>query len=124
MADILLAGLTLPDAYTRWDDELSWDPVGQDITVRVDGGQIIQEAVQSAGQPITLSTVLSRSMLKTLRTTFSSAEYTTTLRWRDGTTYTVAPNRQAGALDVKAVVPYADPADDDRYDVTIRLIEV
>lgn len=123
---IKLGDITLPQDLA-WISEFDWTPVRQSQTVSLTGKLIIEEAVQLAGRPITLSggqeVWVKRSTLIALHTLATQVTNPLNLTYHD-TTLQVVFNHSATAIEARPVVPYSNPDDDAWYTLTLRLIEV
>ena len=105
-----------------WTEELDWLPVEQSTDYTIGGSLVIQEAIKLAGRPINLNGVVPRALLLSLRAAASQPiAHTLTI---NGTAYAVRWRYSDSALTARALVDYADPTDDDLYDVTLRFVEI
>lgn len=121
--------LTLhPDLY--WADELSWNPVEQNVERSLTGALIVQSTgiPNHAGRPITLvgvdenSAWLTRLEVQQLRnwTAVAGKQLTLTIY---GSAYTVIfRHHEPPALEAQPVVYFNDKDDGDFFRVTIRLM--
>jgi hypothetical protein len=123
---ITLDDLNLPDDLV-WTDEIEFTPITQSVEIALSGSVIIQEAEQSAGQPMTLagtanSAWAARSLVKALAAKLSpSLDMTLTLH--DARVFTVRwDHRNRKPIESQPVVAYSDPADDDQYTLVLHVI--
>lgn len=128
--------ITLSDGTTTielnkdlyWSDESDYSPVKQAVDPTLTGGIVVQAALMTAGQPITLQpdgddTWTTRDVLDQLRNwaAVPMQELTLTLR---GVTHQVLFRHQDGGL-VSTPVRHTDDVDPtDQYLCTIRLMEI
>lgn len=124
---IFLNAIELPSDLL-WVDEYDWSPVEQTINKSLTGALIIQEAAQLKGRPITLVggndyAWVTKATLESLRLLTQTAAENLTLNYH-GTDYNVRFMRDSSPVQGRQVADFANPQSDDRYSVTIRLIEV
>jgi hypothetical protein len=122
---ILLAHIPLP-AGLRWIDEFDAQSVTQAVRRRLDGGLTIYPRGNVAGRPITLEATedhwLARSAAEALAVLAAAPGLTMTLNLR-GVGYSVLFRHQdPPALELRALVDYADPRADDPVIGRIKLM--
>lgn len=136
MADNITLGAIVLPFDMEWTDEFNWLPTAQQVEVASDGALIVEESAQLAGRPITLEGRLdgnvgfaptARSTVIALRTLAATPRDTPLLlTLGDDRTFNVLFRHADGAPAVEAkaykhIVPqYAD----DRYSLTLRLMQV
>ena len=128
---ILLATLSLPPGLA-WIDEWATDAVAQTMRRRLDGGVTLYPRGNIAGRPITLQAGpdhwLTRAQAEALLELAAApgAVYTLTFPLRLGApSYSVAfRHHEPPALDLRALVDYADPRADDPVVGTLKLLTV
>ena len=121
-----VGGVDLSDSATVWTDEFDWTPVSQTIDVDLTGGLVVEYAHTENGRPVTLSVGWVD------RTTLAALE-----ALRDAETQDVLPvelpggrvidaifNHNDGPLAVSPVIERPEYNSDDRFDVTIHLLQV
>lgn len=116
-----------PDLF--WSDELNWQPVEQTTQRTITGALIVSVAERVAGRPITLepqddsSAWMTRQVVQALRNWAADPgkELVLTLH---GATYQVMFRHQDGGLEARPVVQYNQPANEDFYLCTVRLMEI
>ena len=128
MADLVLDTVTLDDHH-EWVDEFDWDLVAQEQERSLNGKLIVQEGVKVYGRPITLAangaawTPL--SVVRALEALRNDPGRVMPLALPDGSSHYVIFNRVGGApLEARQLFRQVDPAPDDLYEVTLRLITV
>lgn len=122
---ITLASLSLPTGLL-WSDEFTWQPVAQSVERALDGSQIVFSGALVAGQPITLESGawVKRDAVLALQALASvpDAVYPLTLR---GLSYQVRfRHHDAPAVSAAPLFPMANPAPDDFYTLSIKLMTV
>ena len=129
--------ITLSDGTTTvelhrdlyWSDEDNWHPVAQSVTRTLTGALDVQVAALQAGRPITLepeddaSAWMTSSVVSQLRNWAAAPGQQLTLTLR-GVSHTVLYRHQDGGLEARPVVHYNDRIAEDRYLVTLRLMEI
>jgi len=132
MAITLSDGITTVNLHEDlyWEDEFTWNPVEQSAERTVTGALIVEVNTRISGRPITLrpenefSAWMARSVVEQLRNWAAVPGKTLTLTLR-GTARTVMFRHQEGpAVEPTPVIHYNDTAAEDRYTVTVRLMEV
>lgn len=118
---------TLPTDL-HWSDEYDWSPVEQSRTYTTTGALIIDTGTRQAGRPITLAgsddaAWMPRSLCDTLRAWAALAAPVLVLTYR-GATYDVAFDHEKTPFEARPVFQFSDPAADDWYVATLRLIEL
>ena len=123
---ITLDGIQLPDNL-RWVDEYDWQPVSMNRGYTLGGKLVVELGRMLKGRPITLSdghAWIARSDLDALYD-MAGAGGIHTLTLHDGRQFQVMWRYdEAPVLVAEAIAPYADPAGDDWYDITLKLMEV
>lgn len=92
MSAITLGGVTLPDDL-QWIDEYAWSPVARASERSLTGALIVEEAVNLAGRPITLSgdwAWIDITTLAALRALAATPGWTGTLVLADSRSFAVA----------------------------------
>lgn len=129
--------ITLSDGTTtlelnpdlRWSDEDNWHPVAQSVVRTLTGNLDIQVAAMQAGRPVTLepeddsSAWMPSSSVAQLRNWAAVPGQQLLLTLRD-VSRTVLFRHQDGGLETRPVVHYRDRVAEDRFLVTIRLMEI
>lgn len=120
--------VTLP-ADTLWRDELDWSPVEQSTEYMLAGSLDIQGGTRLKGRPITLggdesASWLSRGTILDLIAWAEIAGQELTLNYHGRTFAVMFRHQDAPAVDVKAIVEKAPPADEDWYWFSLKLMEV
>jgi hypothetical protein len=124
---ILLAHIALP-AGLRWIDEFDDQAVTQSVRRRLDGGLTIYPRGNVAGRPITLEATedqwLTRTQAEGLAGLASAPGMILALSLR-GVGYSVLFRHQdPPALELRALVDYADPRADDPVIGRIKLMTI
>jgi hypothetical protein len=122
-----LGTVTLPPDLL-WQDEFAWQQVQQTTTYTTTGAIIIESAAKQAGRPITLQgeqeyAWCQRDVLSTLKVWAGQAGQVLTLSLR-GSTHTVVFDHAANAIQATPIVPYAEPVATDRYQITLKFLEL
>jgi hypothetical protein len=118
--------LTLP-AGLLWTDEFAFETLAAESGYSVDGALIVDEAVKLGGRPMTLEGGeqhgwIDRATLLTLEAWRLLPGQDFTLSYRS-VSYAVQMDHERGAVGVRAVVDYSNPASTDFYVLTLRLIQ-
>lgn len=130
MSDWQVDTLTLPGDM-EWTDRTRWSPTKQSEELSLSGGVIIQKSTQTAGRPITIETnrrgvfvtYAQVKALESLRDNPLTGAFT--LSDPDGTTQQVRFRHSAGEpVDAAPIHFRSPPADEDIYNLTLRLITV
>lgn len=121
-----LDGIELPDDL-GWPDEYEWSPVKQGVSVAVDGTLLVEVAAQLAGRPMRLSGGqdagwVTRAVVNALLVKLYQPGLEMSLSYR-GDTYAVIFAQPDGVV-AQPVIDYADPADDDLYVLTLKLLQI
>ena len=117
------------DPDLRWSDELSWSPVSHVARYKMTGALSIHVSKKKAGRPITLvadeaHAWMTGAVIAQLCTWRDTPQQQLTLTLR-GTAYNVVfRNDEAPALDAVPLIDYSDPASDDWYVATIKLMVI
>jgi len=124
---ITIEGVSLQSDLFTWVDEYKWSPVKQSVNLSLNGKQIIQEAAQVKGRPITLSgedAWATKATLEQLRVLEETPNLDMALDYH-GTNYTVRFNRTNGSpIEAEQVAGFSNPQNDAYYRLTLRLITV
>lgn len=126
-----LDGITIPYVLF-WEDEFSWDPVGQANYTSVTGAFVATEAARTYGRPITLvggedTCWITRTTLLALQAAAAVPENTMIATLPDGRSFNVWFNRNAGEpIEVRQLTRWQGiPDADTQYALnTLRLITV
>lgn len=119
--------LSLP-ADLIWTDEHGWSAVEQRREYTITGALIVEAAAKQAGRSITLEGGedfgwIAREDLATLTTWAALAGQVFTLNLH-GVDRDVVFDHEGGPIQAAPIQDFSDPADDDRYSIVLRLIEV
>ena len=125
---MLLGTIELPDDLL-WIDEFDWNPVAQEIDRTLTGGLIIQEQSKLYGRPVTLSGEnnsgwVTRATVNQVVTLSESANSTLSLTLPDSRVLSVIFDRANGSIMAQPLFYSSNPALDDYYSITIRLLTV
>ncbi len=112
-----------------WEDEFEWTPVVHDTGYSCSGALLIEASTMLAGRPITLRSgedfaLVTRAVVLQLQTLLDAGDDDMILILHDGREFTVKFRRTETAMGADPEYPLAPPADDDLYNLTLRLIEV
>jgi hypothetical protein len=122
---IQLDTITLPDGLL-WLDEFEPDAVAQTMRRRLDGGVTLFPRGNIAGRPITLEAGpdqwLTRSMAEGLAALAGIPGQQMTLTLRSASFTVVFRHHDPPALELRPLIDYADPADDDPMIGRIKLL--
>ncbi len=119
--------LTLPGDLD-WTDEYEWTPVVQDAGYSLTGALIVESGTKQAGRPITLQSGddrawISRADVVQLHAWASVAGQQLTLTLR-GVARTVMFDHAAAPVEAQMVMFYGDPVPEDRYTITLKILEL
>lgn len=120
--------LLLPDDLL-WTDEHAWTQAASRIEYLLTGALLVESAARQAGRPITLTgpsdmAWVRRSLVNTLHSWAQAPNERFTLELSDGRIYTVAFRHHESALEAEPVLGFPARGPDDRYRLSLRLIEV
>ena len=128
-----MANHTLSDGTTTidlpngmiWTDEFNHVNLKTKATPTLDGGQVIEQSIQTKGRPITLEAAedrgwITRATLQSLQSMAATAE-PLVFTHADGTVINVA--FAAEPLSARPLWPISNPAPGDYYIATLKLIE-
>lgn len=120
--------LLLPDDLL-WTDEHAWTQAASRAEYLLTGALLIESAARQAGRPLTLTgpsdmAWVRRSVLDVLYAWAQPPNERFTLELRDGRQFTVAFRHHDGALEAEPVLGFPARGPDDRYRLSLRLIEV
>ncbi|NCC25633.1 MAG: hypothetical protein EOM25_10640 [Deltaproteobacteria bacterium] len=120
---ITLDSTTL-DPNFCWSDEYDWSPVGQARAYSLSGAMVLETTAKQSGRPITLANAwVTKAEVETLRAlVITNGEMTLTLH--DEREFDVRWDHDGPALTAVPVIEYADPADADFYEVTLKFLTV
>ena len=124
--------LTLPDDLL-WADEHTWSPAVVSVSYLLTGALLVQSALRQAGRPITLAGPLdmawvTRGVVGTLYDWAavplgeSAGRFELTLL--DGRTFTFAFRHADAAIEAEPVLGFPARSPDDKYRLTLRLLEL
>lgn len=119
-----------PDLGWRWVDEYDWQPVVMSATRSLTGKPIIQVAEKKGGRPITLGAGpndkawLKGSEVEQLAAWASVPNKQLNLALRGNLHQVLFRHIDPPALAVEPVRDYADPAPEDLFLATIKLMEI
>jgi hypothetical protein len=124
--------LTLPDDLL-WSDEHAWTPAVASVSYLLTGALLVQSAVRQAGRPITLAGPMdmawvTRGVVGTLYEWAAVPLGETAGRFElallDGRTFTVAFRHTDTAIEAEPVLGFPARSPDDKYRLTLRLLEL
>ena len=120
-----LVTLNLPSGM-HWIDEFDHVALKSKPTLTLDGGQILEQSIQTKGRPITLEAAddhgwITRATLIALQA-MASAVTPLTFTHADGRIFSVA-FADSKPLTARPIWPLSLPVDEDVYIVTLKLIE-
>lgn len=128
---LTLGAITLP-VDLEWVDEFTFSHVSQQREVTLGGSILLEESAQLAARPITLRSgasgssyfgLIDRATLVALQAAADTARDTPLLlTLPDDRTFDVYFNHGELAVDARPVRHVWPPADDDLYQITVRLI--
>ena len=124
---ITLDAITLP-ADLLWEDEFDWSPIAASTEYAVTGALIVDTAARLAGRPITLVADDDRAWIT--RTTLQAIYAKTATPGTQMTlvigaaTYTVIWRTGSEPISARPIFPFANPAADLAYVVSLRFTEV
>lgn len=109
-----------------WVDEFSHRHVEQTRRITVTGAQIVQAGARQAGRPVTLSSGgwVRRAQLLQLQTWREQPGLVLQVSPRGDPAMSCAFDHESGAIDAQMVRPWAFPAVDEYYAVTLRFFTV
>lgn len=125
---ITLGTITLPDDL-EWTDEFDWCPVEDSIDTALSGSIVIQTGTRPKGRPITLAgsdeqAWITRAVLEDVKTLADSNPSSVALDYH-GRVFNVRFRYSEKPYSARPVMfRSGEPANDDQYTITIRLMEV
>lgn len=120
--------LVLPDDLL-WEDEHSWTPAVAAVSYLLTGALLVETASRQAGRSITLvgpadMAWVTRSTVDTLYEWASDPECRMQLTFADERVFTVAFRHHETAIDAEPVLGFPARSSDDKYRLTLRLMEI
>ena len=126
---ILLGTIPLPDDL-EWVDEFEWTPVEDSIDTALSGSLVIQTGTRPKGRPITLTGTndntawITRAVLEDVKALADSNPSSVALDYH-GRIFNVRFRYSDKPYSARPVMfRSGEPADDDRYTIIIRLMEI
>lgn len=122
------SSLELPDDLL-WEDEHSWTPAIAEVSYLLTGSLLIETSSRQAGRPITLvgpadMAWVTRSTVNTLYEWANDPECRMQLTFEDDREFTVAFRHHETAIEAEPVLGFPARSDNDKYRLTLRLMEV
>lgn len=124
---IALDAIALP-VDMIWVDEFDWSPVQQQGQYTLTGALVVETGIKQAGRPMTLVGGINAAWADraTVNALYAKLDDTPpfVLTLNDSSTHSVVFRHDSNPIEARPILDYNNPAAEDYYSLTLRLMQV